>query len=191
MSNIKNIKEQLINGEKDEALLTVYTKESLEFQRQRHAEIADTFAELYGDADGICMFSAPGRTEVGGNHTDHNHGKVLAASINLDTVAFAAKRDDNIICEKSAGHGMNKVDVSSLEIDPKEFGHSAALIRGMCAGFKDYGYSYGGFNAAGTTQVLSGSGLSSSAAFEVLIGTILNYLYNDGKVSPVCREQIF
>lgn len=185
MSNIKNIKEQLINGEKDEALLTVYTKESLEFQRQRHAEIADTFAELYGDTDGVCMFSAPGRTEVGGNHTDHNHGKVLAASINLDTVAFAAKRDDNIICEKSAGHGMNKVDVSSLEIDPKEFGHSAALIRGMCAGFKDYGYNYGGFNAAGTTQVLSGSGLSSSAAFEVLIGTILNYLYNDGKVSPV------
>lgn len=185
MSEIKTLKTRLINGELDEALLKVYTQESLSFQKERHAKVFDTFAELYGEDGEVAMFSAPGRTEVGGNHTDHNHGKVLAASINLDTIALASKRADSVICEKSAGHSMNQVDISDLSVRPEEFGKSAALIRGMCAGFKEYGYEIGGFNATGTTQVLSGSGLSSSAAFEVLIGSILNGLYNDGKVSSV------
>ncbi len=184
MSEIKILKNKLLNGELDNALLKVYTQDSLSYQKQRHSEIFDTFESLFGEMD-VKMFSAPGRTEVGGNHTDHNHGKVLAASINLDTVSLAAKRDDNIICEKSAGHGMNTVDVSDLEVKPDEFGKSSALIRGMCAGFREYGYNIGGFNATGATQVLSGSGLSSSAAFEVLIGAILNGLYNDNKVSAV------
>ncbi len=184
MSELKTLKSKLLNGELDQALLKVYTKESLEFQKERHAKVFDTFVELYGESD-VAMFSAPGRTEVGGNHTDHNHGKVLAASINLDTIALAAKRDDSVVCEKSAGHSMNEVDISDLSVRPEEFGKSAALIRGMCAGFKEYGYEIGGFNATGVTQVLSGSGLSSSAAFEVLIGAILNGLYNDGKVSAV------
>ncbi|MBQ8227838.1 MAG: galactokinase [Clostridia bacterium] len=185
MSDIKILKTSLINGELDEALLKVYTPESLPFQKERHAKVFDTFAELYGENEDVAMFSAPGRTEVGGNHTDHNHGKVLAAAINLDTIALASKRSDSIVCEKSAGHSMNKVDVSDLSVRPEEFGESAALIRGMCAGFKEYGYEIGGFNATGVTQVLSGSGLSSSAAFEVLIGAILNGLYNDNKVSAV------
>ena len=185
MSDIKTLKNSLINGELDEALLKVYTPDSLSFQKERHLKVFDTFAELYGDTNDVAMFSAPGRTEVGGNHTDHNHGKVLAAAINLDTIALAGKRDDMTICEKSANHSMNEVDVSDLSVRPEEFGKSAALIRGMCAGFKEYGYEIGGFNATGVTQVLSGSGLSSSAAFEVLIGAILNGLYNDNKVSAV------
>lgn len=185
MSDIKILKTSLINGELDEALLKVYTPDSLAFQKERHLKVFDTFAELYGDTQDVAMFSAPGRTEVGGNHTDHNHGKVLAAAINLDTIALAGKRDDMVICEKSANHSMNQVDVSDLSVRPEEFGKSAALIRGMCAGFKEYGYNIGGFNATGVTQVLSGSGLSSSAAFEVLIGAILNGLYNDNKVSAV------
>ncbi len=185
MSDIKILKTSLINGELDEALLKVYTPDSLAFQKERHLKVFDTFEELYGDTQDVAMFSAPGRTEVGGNHTDHNHGKVLAAAINLDTIALAGKRDDMVICEKSANHSMNKVDVSDLSVKPEEFGKSAALIRGMCAGFKEYGYNIGGFNATGVTQVLSGSGLSSSAAFEVLIGAILNGLYNDNKVSAV------
>lgn len=185
MSDIKILKTSLINGELDEALLKVYTPDSLAFQKERHLKVFDTFEELYGDTQDVAMFSAPGRTEVGGNHTDHNHGKVLAAAINLDTIALAGKRDDMVICEKSANHSMNMVDVSDLSVNPEEFGKSAALIRGMCAGFKEYGYNIGGFNATGVTQVLSGSGLSSSAAFEVLIGAILNGLYNDNKVSAV------
>lgn len=185
MSDIKTLKNSLINGELDEALLKVYTPDSLNFQKERHLKVFETFAELYGDTNDVAMFSAPGRTEVGGNHTDHNHGKVLAAAINLDTIALAGKRDDMVICEKSANHSMNEVDVSDLSVRPEEFGKSAALIRGMCAGFKEYGYEIGGFNATGVTQVLSGSGLSSSAAFEVLIGAILNGLYNDNKVSAV------
>lgn len=185
MTGLQNIKNKLKQNELDEKLLKVYTKESLEAQKKRHLDVIDTFADLYGENDNVHMFSAPGRTEVGGNHTDHNNGKVLAASINLDTIAMAAKRDDNIICEKSLGHSMNKLDVTDLEVKPDEFGKSISLIRGMCAGFKEYGYKIGGFNSTGATQVLSGSGLSSSAAFEVLIGTILNHLYNGGEVPSV------
>ncbi|MBQ7596360.1 MAG: galactokinase [Clostridia bacterium] len=185
MAAIKTLKSQLQSGGLDEAMLGIYQQSALSFQKERYNNILDTYASLYGEDGDVRLFSAPGRTEIGGNHTDHNHGKVLAASINLDTVAAASKRDDNIICEKSAGHDMNKVDLSDLEPDEKEYGLSSALIKGMCAGFKKNGYNIGGFNSTGATQVLSGSGLSSSAAFEVLIGTILNYLYNDGKVPSV------
>ena len=110
---------------------------------------------------------------------------MLAASVDLDTVAAAAKRDDGIIVEKSFKFDALEVDITDLEVHTEEFGKSSGLIRGMCAGFKEHGYNIGGFNAASMSRVLSGSGLSSSAAYEVLIGTILNHLYNDGKVSPV------
>lgn len=185
MSKIKVLKEKLNSGELDDVLLSVYTPASLQMQKERHSAVLDTYAELYGSDDDVFMFSAPGRTEVGGNHTDHNHGKVLAAGINLDTIAAAARRSDSRIFEKSSGHGMNEVDISSLEPNEAEYGKSCALIKGMCAGFKKYGYEIGGFNSTGVTQVLSGSGLSSSAAYEVLIGTILNHLYNGGRVSSV------
>ncbi|MBQ3004995.1 MAG: galactokinase, partial [Clostridia bacterium] len=124
----------------------------------------------------------PGRTEVCGNHTDHNHGKVLAAGINLDAVAVASKNDSDIINVKSRNHAMNTVNIKELTPDVNEFGKSNGLVRGVCAGFVERGYKIGGFNAATVSDVLSGSGMSSSAAFEVLIGTILNYLYNDGQV---------
>ncbi len=185
MAELKILKQKLQNNELDNELLSVYTPDLLDIQKERHISVLNTYSELYGDNGDIFVFSAPGRTEVGGNHTDHNHGKVLAASINLDTIAAASKRSDNFIFEKSSGHGMNKVDITNLEPDENEYGMSCALIRGMCAGFRKYGYNIGGFNSTGVTQVLSGSGLSSSAAYEVLIGTILNYLYNDGKVSSV------
>ena len=110
---------------------------------------------------------------------------MLAASVDLDTVAAAAKRDDSVIVEKSFNFDALEVDISDLNVHTEEFGKSSGLIRGMCAGFVEYGYKIGGFNAASMSRVLSGSGLSSSAAYEVLIGTILNHLYNDGKVSAV------
>ena len=147
--------------------------------------LAESFKKDFGSEKEVRFFSAPGRTEVGGNHTDHNNGKVLAAAINLDAVAMVEKRDDLIINVNSQGYSPLTVDAGDLSIKDDEAGKSNALIRGICARFKELGYNYGGFNASVTSEVLSGSGLSSSAAYEVLIGTILNYLYNDGKISAV------
>ena len=115
---------------------------------------------------------------------------MLAAGIDLDAVAAAARRDGTVIREKSAGHDLNIVDVASLDPVPAETGHSSALIRGVCAGFVQRGYAIGAFDAAVASNVLSGSGLSSSAAYEVLLGTILNHLYNGGRVSAVEIAQI-
>ena len=186
MADSKTLLKRLSDGDYDLRLKEVYMSDSaVASEKAREAEIINSFVELFGDCDGIELFSAPGRTEVGGNHTDHNHGKVLAAGVNLDTVAAAAKRGDNIAVEKTIGHGKIEIDISDLSVHEDEYGKSSGLIRGMCAGFKEYGYNIGGFNAASASKVLSGSGLSSSAAYEVLIGTILNHLYNDGKVSPV------
>lgn len=185
MAIATQLKASLLEGGCDEGLLKVYvTQEEAENQRARYAAVIDDFVALFGDRN-IGLYTAPGRSEVGGNHTDHNHGKVLAASVNLDTVAAAAKRSDFVIAEKTMGHEKIEVDVTDLEPHESEFGDSVGLIRGMCAGFKKFGYNIGGFSAASASSVLNGSGLSSSAAYEVLIGTILNHLYNNGEVSAV------
>ncbi|MGN0549406.1 MAG: galactokinase [Acutalibacteraceae bacterium] len=186
MADSKILKEKIASGDYDARLKEVYLSDkAVADQKERLAVIIDEYVTLFGDNENIELFSAPGRTEVGGNHTDHNHGKVLAASVDLDTVAAAVKRDDSVIVEKSFNFDALEVDISDLNIHTEEFGKSSGLIRGMCAGFVEYGYKIGGFNAASMSRVLSGSGLSSSAAYEVLIGTILNHLYNDGKVSAV------
>ena len=186
MADSKILKEKLASVDYDARLKAVYLSDkAVADQKERLAVIIDEYVKLFGDNENIELFSAPGRTEVGGNHTDHNHGKVLAASVDLDTVAAAVKRDDSVIVEKSFNFDALEVDISDLNVHTEEFGKSSGLIRGMCAGFVEYGYKIGGFNAASMSRVLSGSGLSSSAAYEVLIGTILNHLYNDGKVSAV------
>ena len=173
-----------------ERLVAVYGSDEASFQQERYVKLAESFEKDFSENADLRFFSAPGRTEVGGNHTDHNNGKVLAAAINLDAVAAAAAREDSIICVNSEGYSPISVDSADLEIKDEEAGKSTALIRGICARFGQLGYKYGGFNASVTSRVLSGSGLSSSAAYEVLIGTILNYLYNDGKISAVEIAQI-
>ena len=186
MSGLNEIRSALIQGECDEKLLKVYSAGALEERRVYLDALLSDFEELFGVQTGdISFFSAPGRTEVGGNHTDHNHGRVLAAAISLDAVAVVSKRDDGIINVKSRNYPMDTVDCAQLEPVKGEEGTSAALIRGVAARFKQLGYNVGGFDAATASQVLSGSGMSSSAAFEVLIGTILSHLYNDGKVDAV------
>ncbi len=186
MSGLNEIRSALIQGECDEKLLKVYSAGALEERRAYLDALLSDFEELFGVQTGdISFFSAPGRTEVGGNHTDHNHGRVLAAAISLDAVAVVSKRDDGIINVKSRNYPMDTVDCAQLEPVKGEEGTSAALIRGVAARFKQLGYNVGGFDAATASQVLSGSGMSSSAAFEVLIGTILSHLYNDGKVDAV------
>ena len=163
----------------------LYTDE-LDMQKKRYEEIRKGFAGQFGDAAGIEYFSAPGRTEIGGNHTDHNHGHVLAAAVNLDIVAAARKRDDGKIYLKSAEYpDMDIIDITDLAKKEEEMDRSASLLRGICARCKELGYQIGGFEAYTKTRVLKGSGLSSSAAFEVVLVTILSHLYNDGKIDAV------
>ena len=183
------VKKGLEGVEFDSALTSLYGA-SASAQKPRYIRVLNAFGELFGDHHEISFFSAPGRSEVGGNHTDHNHGKVLAAAINLDAIAAVAKNGKDVIRLKSEGYDMDMVDITDLTPKKSEFSKSKALIRGVCAGFVERGYEIGGFDAATANDVVSGSGLSSSASFEVLVGTILNYLYNDGKVSPVEIAQI-
>lgn len=173
-------------GKFDENLKRVYVLDSaVKEQRDRYVELLNTFGELFGWERDVNVVSAPGRTEVCGNHTDHNNGKVLAASINLDAIAVVSKNDDNIIRVKSQGHRMNLVDLDDLTPNEEKFGDSTALVQGVAAGVKELGFEVKGFDACTTSDVMGGSGLSSSAAFEVLLGSILSYVYNDGKISNV------
>ncbi len=135
-------------------------------------------------------FSAPGRTEIGGNHTDHQRGRVLAGAVNLDTVAAVRVSGTNVIRVQSKGYPLCQVDLDNLEPVPAEINSTPALIRGVAARFAQLGCKVGGFDAYCESTVLPGSGLSSSAAFEVLIGTIINHLFFDGRVSQAEVAQI-
>lgn len=173
-------------GEMDEKLKAVYVADSaVEAQKPRYIRLINEFIKLFGEDRDVIITSAPGRTEVCGNHTDHNNGKVLAASVNLDAVAVASKNDEDVVRVKSDGHAMNVVDTSELLPDEAEFGHSTAMVRGVVAKIAGLGYKIGGFDCVTTSDVIGGSGLSSSAAFEVLLGTTLSYLYNDGVINSV------
>lgn len=164
---------------------------NVEAQKARYETITAGYEECYGKAQELSYFSAPGRTEVGGNHTDHNHGCVLAAAVNLDIVAAAAKNDDNVVRLKSLEYpGMDVIDLNDLAPQEKEMEKAASLIRGVCARCRELGYTVGGFNAYTATQVLKGSGLSSSAAFEVVIVTAISHLFNDDAIDAVTAAQI-
>jgi galactokinase len=126
------------------------------------------------------VFSAPGRTELGGNHTDHQHGRVLAAAVELDTRAAVALNGTSLIRVLSEGYPVCEVDLRDLAVRPEERNTTAALLRGVAAGFAGRGCSLAGFDACVTSTVLPGSGLSSSAAFEVLLGTAINHLFSCG-----------
>lgn len=155
-----------------------------DFAKKRYANACEEFINLFGERE-VSLFSAPGRTEVGGNHTDHQHGCVLAGSVNLDVIAVVSKNNDNVVRIKSEGYDMDEISLDELEPNENEYGRASALIRGMLGVIKKNGYNIGGFDAYTTSNVLKGSGLSSSAAFEVLIGVIISNLFNDGKVDSV------
>lgn len=169
----------------DETLKKLYGEKALNAQRERYQKAEKAFGELFGNAENAMIFSASGRTEIGGNHTDHNRGKVLAAAVSLDVIAFAVPTEDGVITVKSEGFPQDIVEVSDLSVKEADKNTSAALIRGVADAFRRDGLTVGGFKAYTTSNVLKGSGISSSAAFEVLVGTILSHLYNGGKVSPV------
>jgi galactokinase len=169
-------------------LKKLYGEDNAEIKRQilRYRELIDKFADIFPNhLEELHFFSTPGRTEIGGNHTDHNSGLVLAAAINLDSIAIAFKTTDNIITVYSKGYDTPfVVDLDSLEPKKEEAGTTTALLRGISSGFSLKGFKIGGFNAYISSDVLKGSGLSSSASIEVLLGDILNHLYNDGEIDP-------
>lgn len=171
--------------ESRERLLDLYLDPALlARQEARYADAVKEFEALFGPGD-YEIFSAPGRSEIGGNHTDHQHGKVLACSLNLDIIGVVRKTDDNVIRLKSAGYNQTDVDLSVLTPVEEETDHSPSLIRGVAVALKDKGYEIGGFEAYTTNDVLSGGGMSSSAAFEIFVGTVLNGLYNNMEIDPV------
>ncbi len=189
--DIQARKEQLRAGTLDPELKKIYvTDEAVAAQRLRYEKALDAFAALYDGARDVTVLSAPGRTEVCGNHTDHNHGKVLAAAVNLDAIAVAAPNGENVIRVKSEGFDMDMISLDELEPNCQEYGKSVSLLRGMCARLKELGYQVGGFDAYTTSQVFSGSGLSSSAAYEVLLGTIFSALFNDCSLDAVTNAQV-
>ena len=183
---IDALRSALMSGEYDSRLGYIYGEAAVAKQRERYAAAIDAFVALYGaDREGA-LYSVAGRSELSGNHTDHNHGCVIAASIDLDIIAVASPNGEDIIRVKSEGFHEDVIDINVFT-SPRENpeGHSDELIAGMVAGFRNNGYNVGGFDAYTTSDVLKGSGISSSAAFEDMIGNILNHIYNDGKIDNV------
>lgn len=181
--NTNEIKSAIKSGLFDNSFNLLYGE--TENAKERYYSACESFEKLYGDADDIRIFSAPGRTEIGGNHTDHQHGSVLAGSVNLDVIAIVALNNEDKIRIKSEGYDMDTLTVGEFEKDETEQGKAISLIRGVCNRFADLGCDIKGFNAYTTSNVLKGSGLSSSAAFEVLVGNIINNMFNDGATSPI------
>lgn len=185
MKYLNEYLQEIQNGTHDERLRRIYVDEGkLPYQKKRYQDALIKFRELFGEKE-VSVFSAPGRSEVCGNHTDHQHGHVLAASINLDAVGVAAGIVERTVRLLSENAPMMECDLGQLSPQEEEKGSTAALIRGVAAGMEQRGYQIGGFEAYVTSDVLVGAGMSSSAAFESLISTIFSGLYNDMRVPSV------
>lgn len=174
---------RICSDEMKERFADVYGAFS-ETRRGQWLEVAEGFEKAYGCADDAELFSAPGRTEICGNHTDHQHGFVVAGAVNCDTIACAKKNTDSVIRVRSKEYGETQVSIKDLSPRADEKNTSAALVRGAAAGFAERGYVIDGVDIYTSSDVLSGSGVSSSASFEVLIGTIFNEFFCGGKVLP-------
>ncbi len=191
--NALTLKENILSGALDVRFAKLYGSDEsvLAAQRARYAALIDEFASRYGEDRDIALFSVPGRSELSGNHTDHNHGCVIAGSIDLDIIAVAAKNEDSTVRIKSEGFPEDVVDIAEFNTpDEARFGKSDALIAGVADGFRARGYNVGGYDACTTSSVLKGSGLSSSAAFENMVGLVLSHFYNSGSVDFVTLAQI-
>ena len=168
-------------GKYDNSIKKLYPNKDINDRKDRILKLANDFVSLYGDLD-ITLFSVPGRTELSGNHTDHNNGRVLAASVDIDIIAIAARVDEPIVKIKSVGYREDCVDISAPTPESVRKGSSSAIIAGIADYFYKQGYSCGGFYAHTTSDVMTGSGLSSSAAFEVMCARIFSEFYNNGEI---------
>ncbi len=190
MIETKVLKENLKKEVYRDLLLDIYVDEGrIAYQTDRYIRALERYESLYGP-DKVAIYSAPGRSEVGGNHTDHQHGEILAASINLDAIAVVKKLDEPVVRVVSDNYDEIVIDLGDVSLKEEEKESTTALIKGVIAGAADRGYRTGGFQAYITSDVLIGAGLSSSAAFETIIGTIISYLYNDGKLDAVTNAII-
>ena len=176
------------HGELDSKLAELYGEEAVEDQRYRYIRAIDEFSINF-DSDckdrDIYLFSVSGRSEICGNHTDHNCGLVIGCAVNLDLIAVASPTSNRVINLKSAGYSLDTVFFDKLSPSDCNKFSSSAIIAGICSGFEKCGYALGGFDAYTTNNVYKGSGLSSSAAFEVAVGTIMSCLHNNGNIDPV------
>ncbi len=192
MAPINQILDALKTGRADALLARLYGSKAGVIQNQtaRYIRAVEEFRAAFPDRSDIELFSSPGRTEVGGNHTDHNAGRILAAAVDLDIIAVVARSSDPMIRIKSEGYSTDHVSLDVLTPLESEHYTSAALARGVCARFKSLGHKIGGFDAYATSTVPKGAGLSSSAAYEVLVAVIQNELYNASTLNPVLLAQI-
>lgn len=172
-------------------LLAAYPRlqEQQDFYMSRIAQVQAGFADTF-QKEAVHIFSAPGRTEIGGNHTDHQHGCVLAAAVDLDILGAAAENESRCIRIFSEGYGMEEISLDDLAVKENEKNTTAALIRGVASKISQMGYTIGGFDMYTISNVLKGSGISSSAAYEVLVGTAINHLYCDKQLTAVQIAQI-
>lgn len=193
MATSAELKQKIRDGQYDQAFAKLYAADpaTVAAQRDRYLELLDNFEKNFGTGRTVSLYSAPGRTEIGGNHTDHNNGVVMAAAVNLDIVAIVSKNDDNIVRVISHGFGkIDDIDLSKLTPQKGEAEHSASLIRGVAAGIVNEGGKVGGFDCYTVSDVLRGSGLSSSAAFEVCMGAIFRGEYNDNDMKKFNQVEI-
>lgn len=190
MSEIQTLIKKINNGQ-NPVFEGLYGTDSsvLAAQAKRYADLIDEFKSTYKTSD-AALFSSPGRTEIGGNHTDHNYGRVLAGAVNLDNIAVAGKNNSNIIRVKSIGYPAFEVDITDLKPRKEEQYTSEAIVRGIVARFKELGYEVGGFDMCNHSNVPKGSGISSSASFEVLLGAVLNHLFNNGRMDAVENAKV-
>ena len=175
---------KLQSGNFDNIISRLYPQGDVTKKRSRIIKLANDFYALYGEKD-VTLFSVPGRTELSGNHTDHNNGRVLAASVDIDIIALASPSDEPIVRIKSEGYREDVVDISSPNPENVRKGSSSAIISGVADYFQKQGFACGGFTAFTTSDVMTGSGLSSSAAFEVICARIFSEFYNNGEISPM------
>ena len=185
MSDTTRILEIIQAGQLDEKLLDIYVdSSSVSYQRKRYIDAIRCYERVFS-IDEISIFSAPGRSEIAGNHTDHQKGEVLVAAVNLDAIAIVHQTDDEVVQIVSEGYDMLRIFLSDLETKKEEEGTTISIVKGVLNEVKKRGYEIGGFNAYITSDVLIGAGISSSAAFETLIGTIVSGLYNNMRISRV------
>ena len=186
--NYTDLKNYIDSNKIDDLLKKIVCDDDLSNEKSRYLKLIDKAYELYGDGD-YHIVSSPGRSEIGGNHTDHQHGHVLACAVNIDDIVVF-KANCSSICNYAYGTKKISVDVSDLEVNKDEYNTSTSLIRGVAARLKELGYKIGGFDAVCDAGVFSGSGISSSACFEVMLVEMFNSLFNEEKVNAVDRAII-
>ena len=163
-------------------MITLYgdSENVISEQKKRYVKALESFKDIFPDRDDVKMYSASGRTEIGGNHTDHQHGVVLAGAVNLDVIAVVSFHSDNVVRVKSEGYEPFEATLDNLAANPNDSG-TASIIKGVIAKYSEKGVKVGGFDMYCTSDVISGGGISSSASFETLICTIIDSYYNENK----------